>query len=91
MALSGVCLQPAKVIGARLAASRMREIVTQARPLVDCKQYIRQVDVGYTPADLCVESLHTFWEVLALVHRHDSFPVLDADTLATIQHTVDPG
>jgi len=60
-----------EVIGARLAASRMRQILTKARPLVDFKQYIRQVDVGYAPADLCVESLHTFREVLTLVHRHD--------------------
>jgi hypothetical protein len=35
-----------EVIGTRLAASRTRDIVTKACPLVDFEQYIRQVDVG---------------------------------------------
>jgi hypothetical protein len=77
-----------KIIGARLPASSMRKIPTEADPLIDFEQQIRQVDVGYAPADLCFQSLHTVGEVITVILRHDHFAMLDSDTIASVQLTV---
>ena len=67
----------------------MGEIVTKARPLIDFQQHISEVDVGDAPADLFFQGLHTFREVLTFVRRHDQFPTLNADTLASAQLAID--
>ena len=51
----------------------MRELLTKARPLVDFKQEISQINLGETAANLFVEGLHTFRQVFRVIHGHDFY------------------
>ena len=62
----------------------MREMLTKARPLVDFKEEIREINVGETTAYLFVEGLHTFRDVFRVIHGNDQLAILDTDAIAAV-------
>jgi len=78
-----------EIIRARLPASGMGKILAEARPLIDFKQEIGEINVGNTAANLVVEGLNTLRYVRPFIHWHDQLAILNADAIASVQNPID--
>jgi len=79
-----------EIVRAGLPASGMGKILAEARPLIDFKQEIGEINVGNTAANLIVQGLNTLRYVRPFIHWHDQLAILNADAIAAVQYPIDP-